>query len=338
MNRSSAVYGGMEKAKTIFMIIFIVLCVSSCSGQAPQENDGSVCVASWNVQNLFNAVLDGGEYEEYKPASGWNQVMYERRLSNAAKVLSCLPDAGGCIIILNEIEGPDVAEDLIKACDTGRMGLRWYACTRDEGCAVQSAVLSSLPVTGARIHAVGEGLRPILEVEIECGQEKLFVLAVHFKSNLEGVQETAEARARAAAVVNRVSHAIGLENPGCLVMVCGDMNDECWENRTLGRSGVLRVSESFSRDSWYCFWMDSSRPVWPSGSYLYGGVWRNYDNILLSQSASDGSGLEFDGAGVVFEGIIRTVDSRPAAWNRNLLTGVSDHLPVWVRLSPSSGT
>ena len=133
-------------------------------------------------------------------------------------------------------------------------------------------------------------------------------------------------------MVNRITRTVALENPGALMMVCGDMNDECWENRTLGREGEIRVSDSFGRDSWYCFWMDEDLSLWPSGSYFYEGSWRSYDNILISQTGRDASGPEYLDAGLVFEGMIRTPDSRPAAWNRNLLTGVSDHLPVWVML------
>ena len=322
----------MEKAKAFFICILILLCVSSCSGQAPAEGKSALCVATWNVQNLFNAVLDGAEYDEYKPSSGWTEAMYLRRLSNAAKVLSYLPEAGDYVIVLNEIEGPDVAEDLLFQQELRKLGLRWYACTSKEGSPIQSAVVSSLPITGARIHEVDEELRPVLEVEIEAGGEKVFIFAVHFKSNVGGTAQTQEARSRAAAVVNRIALTTAMENPGALMLVCGDLNDECWEDRTLGRDGEIRVSDTFCRDSWYCFWMDESLPVWPQGSYFYGGSWKSYDNILVSQSGGDRSGLEFLDAGVVFEGIIRTADSKPFAWNRNLLTGVSDHIPVWVLL------
>ena len=84
--------------------------------------------------------------------------------------------------------------------------------------------------------------------------------------------------------------------------------------------------------SWYCFWEDQGLSLWPNGSYWYSGSWRCYDNILVSLSGRDGAGLEVNDCGVVFKGILSTADSKPAAWNRRLLTGVSDHLPVWVML------
>ena len=177
--------------------------------------------------------------------------MYKRRLSNAAKVLSCLPEAGEYVIVLNEIEGPDVVEGLLFQQEMRTLGLHWYACTSKEGSPIQSAVVSSLPVTGARIHEVDGELRPVLEVELEAAGEKIFIFAVHFKSNVGGTAQTQEARTLAASVVNRIAQTVAMENPGALMLVCGDLNDECWENRTLGRDGEIRVSGTFGRDSWY---------------------------------------------------------------------------------------
>ena len=184
------------------LLLVTVLGMPSCDAQASVEKDSSICVATWNVQNLFNAVLDGSEYDEYRPESGWNQEAYGKRLSNAAKVIRYLPDSGELIVVLNEIEGPDVVEDLIKTGDLAKSGLRWYACTESDGSAVQTAVVSSIPISYANVHDVGDGLRPVLEVCFETDRGRLFILAVHFKSNIGGTDETAaqrEAGARVAA-------------------------------------------------------------------------------------------------------------------------------------------
>ena len=310
-------------------ILMVVFLLSSCDAQKAVARDNSVCVATWNVQNLFNDVLDGNEYDEYKPASGWDRDAYGKRLSNAAKVLGYLPDSGVKIVVLNEVEGPDVVEDLLKTREMAGSGIRWYACTTSEQSAVQTAVVSSLPIGHANIHEVGEGLRPVLEVCVETDRGKVFILAVHFKSNIGGTEETSAMRRQSAEVVAQVAKVIGKENPGALVMVCGDMNEECWDDRLMGEDGPLPVSGSFERGRWYCFWEDGAGKLWPNGSYYYDGSWKCYDNILVSQAGSDGTGLEFTGCGVVFEGIISNAGKKPFAWDRRLLTGVSDHLPVW---------
>ena len=312
------------------LLLVTVLGMPSCNAQASVEKDSSICIATWNVQNLFNAVLDGSEYDEYKPESGWDQKAYGKRLSNAAKVIGYLPDSGELIVVLIEVEGPDVVEDLIKSTDLASSGLRWYACTESGDSAVQTAVVSSIPISYANIHDVGDGLRPVLEVCFDTDRGKLFILAVHFKSNIGGTDETAAQREAGACVASEIAAEIERENPGCLVMVCGDMNEECWDGKIMGKDGPLPASDTFGRRSWYCFWKDPGSVLWPNGSYWYDGSWKCYDNILVSASGKDGAGLEMTGCGVVFEGILSNAGKKPAAWDRRLLTGVSDHLPVWV--------
>ena len=320
----------------VLIIVLAILVAVSCNGQGVSDSDGGLCISSWNVQNLFDAEPDGNEYDEYKPSSGWSQSAYLTRLSNVRKVLSYLPSAGFHIVVLNEVESPRVVEDLIKTGELAKMGIRYYACAGSEGSAIQTAVISSIPICSARIHDAGEDVRPVLETEFDTSEGKLFVLAVHFKSNVGGTAETASMRVAQASVARDVSRQIRKDNPGCLVLVCGDMNEECWDENALGRGdgAVLKVGSSFAMDTWYCFWTDSRQNLWPSGSYMYDGHWKCYDNILVSSAGNDGTGWEFESCGVVFESFQKTSDSKPFAWDRHLLRGISDHLPVWVRFKP----
>ena len=325
----------MRKHKSVLLFALTLFFIVSCSGQGTCDGAGGMCIATWNVQNLFDATLDGNEYEEYKPSSGWTQSFYESRLSNVRKVLLSLPKSESYIIVLNEIEGPNVVEDLIKDSTIAKMGLRYYACAGMEGGAIQTAVISSIPIAAARVHDAGEGQRPVLEAEFDTASGKIFVLAVHLKSNIGTASETAALRREAALTVKDVSDQILSDNPGSVVLVCGDMNEECWDNNVMGRGedAVLKVRGEFGRDFWYCLWMDTDLNLWPGGSYMYNGLWKCYDNILLSASAKDFTGWELESCGLVFENIQKTADSKPFAWDRNLLRGVSDHLPLWVRLS-----
>lgn len=325
----------MRKLRFVLLIVLALFFIVSCAGQGVSDCAGGLCVATWNVQNLFDANLDGNEYEEYRPSSGWTQSAYESRLSNARKVLQSLPQSESYIIVLNEIEGPNVVEDLIKNGDITKMGLRYYACAGMEGGAIQTAVISSLPIAAAKVHDVGEGQRPIIEAEFDTSSGKIFVLALHLKSNIGTSSETAAKRREAALTVKDVSDQILSDNPGSVVLVGGDMNEECWDNNVFGKGddAVLKAKGEFGRDFWYCLWMDTDLNLWPGGSYMYNGLWKCYDNILLSASAKDQTGWEYESCGLVFENIQKTADSKPFAWDRDLLRGVSDHLPLWVRLN-----
>lgn len=325
------------KERFVVMLLVVALAVMPCSCKAQPEGRPSgskaLCIASWNVQNIFDAVDDGNEYEEYTRASGWNEEAYARRLAGAADVLSRIPSCGDYIVVLNEVENANVVEDVFAQRALAEHEISQFAFAKAPGGAMGLAVASSLPIVHAKVHAVGEGLRPVLEVAVKTDSGVLFVLAVHFKSNVGGVGETSSQRALAGGVVAQVASSILAGNPGCLVVVCGDFNEECWDENSMGRrlgsNSPLVVSGSFGRGVWYCPWLDSANGIWPVGSYSYDGVWKCYDNILVSSAGKDGFGYELDRCGVVFSGSIRGADDKPNAWKRDLLKGVSDHLPVW---------
>ena len=321
----------MKKYRITFVVVLLLFLLSSCNAQSAAETGKSLCVATWNVQNLFDAVYDGNEYEEYTPSSGWTRSAYESRLTGLRRVLNELPPSGGYILVLNEIEGPNVVEDLIKSHDMIKIGLCYYACTEEDWSPIQIAVASSIPITSAHVHAVGEELRPVLEVcfDTDCG--RVFVLACHFKSNVGGVDETEGSRLKAASVVARIARNLEAENPGSLVLVCGDLNEECAVGKALSEAGPLPCSASFERGQWYDFWRDPEEVCWPGGSYWYDGSWRGYDHILIPLAGGDFCGWDYSGCGVVFSNSQRTADGKPFSWDRRLLKGISDHLPVWVK-------
>ena len=88
-------------------------CLAALAFAAPV---GAVTVLSYNVQNLFDDVDDGLEYDEYRSSSGWDRDAYFARLSRVDEVVrlatgATLVDA----IVLQEVESPRVALDLSRA-------------------------------------------------------------------------------------------------------------------------------------------------------------------------------------------------------------------------------
>jgi endonuclease/exonuclease/phosphatase family metal-dependent hydrolase len=187
----------------------------------------------------------------------------------------------------------------------------WYAVASEDGGAISLAVISRVPMKDAKIHGV-EGARPIIETQFEIDTLHVYVFAVHAKSNLGDEDENIELRRLLGQALEELTFLTLLENPDALVIIAGDFNEEPWDGN------VIRDSES-----WRCFWEDYERGV--IGSYYYDESWRCYDNILLSSDM-------IDSWGVVSDGITTTEDGLPNRWDRVTLSGVSDHLPIWVRI------
>jgi len=288
-------------------LILIVLLLCSCSGCEKEDSPGFT-IASWNVQNLFDSISDGTEYSEYKHQNGWSDSAYRARLKATASVLKEGDLGRSDIIVLNEVENQNVVQDLLGQLDSSFL---WYAVASEEGGAISLAVISRIPMKDARTHRI-EGARPIIETQFEIDRMQVFVFAVHAKSNLGDSDENIELRQLLGQALSELVALKTQENPDALVIIAGDFNEEPWDGN---------VVRDFT--FWRCFWEDYERGV--IGSYYYNNRWMCYDNILLSADM-------IDSWGVVTDGITTTENGLPNRWDRNTLSGVSDHLPVWVRI------
>lgn len=319
----------------LFFIACSLFFLTGCPLNKQSQISKTLTVVSWNLQNMFNAVKDGNEYDEYLPSHGWNEGAYKQRLSCLSTVLNYEVMKDADIFVFNEVENESTVEDIIRAANLQKRGFLYYATAGEKGGAIKTAVVSKLPIVDVRIHSI-DGVRPILQVELQNLGERLFILAVHAKSNLEGIRETAPKRLEQAEIISNIARDIEAENPDALVIVAGDLN-ETFEDKNmmcdfrLSSSCPLLLLPEFQDKTWYCPWLDSENDFPVYGSYMYQNEWRCYDNILISKAGGDNKGWEFSEAGVIFHGILQTTDNRPNTFRRELLSGVSDHLPVWVR-------
>jgi len=293
------------KKLTIAFLVALLLC--SCSGCEEEDQHGFV-IASWNVQNIFDSVNDGTEYSEYKHQNGWSDYAYRARLKAASAVLKQEDIGKAGIIILNEVENQNVVLDLMGELDPSFL---WYAVASENGGAISLAVISSVPMKAARIHGV-EGARPIIETQFETDTTDVFVFAVHAKSNVGDAEENIQIRRLLGQALSELTALTKSNYPDALIIIAGDFNEEPWDGNVIS-----------DFNAWRCFWEDIERGT--AGSYYYDGQWLCYDNILLS---SDMIGRW----GVVTDGIATDEEGLPNRWDRNTLSGVSDHLAVWVEL------
>ncbi len=291
--------------KKLVILILALLLLCSCSGCEKEEQAGFT-IASWNVQNIFDSVNDGTEYSEYKHQNGWNDNAYRARLKAASTVLKDGDLGRAGIIVLNEVENQNVVLDLMAQLGQSYL---WHAVASEDGGAISLAVISSIPMKEVRVHRI-EGARPIIEARFEIDSKSVFVFAVHAKSNLGETEENTALRALLGQALSELTSLTKADYPDCLIIIAGDFNEEPWDGN---------VISDFK--SWRCFWEDVPRGS--LGSYYYDGRWLCYDNILLSSDMIDRWGVEMDGITTNEEGL-------PNRWDRNTLSGVSDHLPIWV--------
>lgn len=302
-----------------------------------------VTILTWNAFNLFDAVDDGTEYREYDPGLGrWNAALYERKLSAAAAVIRRSCPGGPDVIALQELENRRVLDDLC-----GRLaGYAHRVAPDGQPGGVRCAVASRYPVRRTATHEVGEWdaqpLRPVLEVELDCGGAPLRLLVVHWKSRLEGEGPTQPARDAAAAVVARRLARLLADSPADDVVVAGDLNENADEllagvgsRGTAVLAGVASPAQagaSGGRVALYDPW--HGLPPSDRGSAVYRGSWQTPDHLLLSAGLFDRSGLSYRDRSfrVVRHSFMLDPRTGFPLKDRELVWRYSDHLPLLLEL------
>jgi endonuclease/exonuclease/phosphatase family metal-dependent hydrolase len=135
-------------------------------------------VATYNVENLFDAKKSGYEYKEYIPntKSGWNEKMFSIKVKNIARVIK---DIDADIISLQEIENKEVLKRLNLALGKKKYPYM-YSSFKTEGLDV--VLLSRYPIKEHNSYNVMNRFRPIHKVVVDVKGFNVTVFINHWPS------------------------------------------------------------------------------------------------------------------------------------------------------------
>jgi hypothetical protein len=157
-------------------------------GGAPLPCVDTMCIAFYNVENLFDLHYDGNEYPEYRPgALGWNKETQGKKLANIASVIASLK---ADIIGLCEVENDNALAALQKELKRQGVPYPWRAIAHlPPRTSTAPCLLSKLPISGIA-HLGGDiegrGKRGILEADIGWCGGTLKVFVNHWPSKKHG--------------------------------------------------------------------------------------------------------------------------------------------------------
>ncbi len=306
-------------------------------------------VASYNVENLFDAVYNGTEYEEFIPRRhNWNRRMAERKLDHTAEVL-CDLDAD--IVGLQEVENADVFEQLRTRLKRVGCGYRYGAITHKQGAPIQVALLSRFPIRSVREIQVSYSprVRNILEADVRVYGQDLKIFVNHWKSKSRKGYESK--RIAYARVLKKRIDTLPSDRA---YIVLGDLNTDYDAYLTLpkrlndtgGETGLNHLLKTVENGE--LLTPETIRPLQRSHVDLwtqlpYSNRWSHrfyghkstLDHILLPASMFDGKGIDYvNGSFGIFKAdYLFTKKGYINSWQikgtKHTGRGYSDHLPIY---------
>lgn len=304
-------------------------------------------VASYNVENLFDDVNQGSEYEDYKlNTHNWTSEMSQIKLNHTAEAIC---DINSDIIGLQEIENIYVLRKLVAKLGECGLHYKYSAITHKPTAAVQVALLSKYPILQShQIVTTPNGRnRDILESVINIDGKRLSIFVNHWKSKAKDGKESA--RIKSATILSNYIKSINNE-----YIILGDLNSRYNEserieprlndtngvtaindimkttinNQLIDKSMVGRIGNGNHINLW--------SEVAPSKrwNHEFYGEKNTLDHILLPRTLFDNRGIEYvDGSfGVFAPSYLLSSNGRIAYWEmkkkQHTGEGYSDHLPI----------
>jgi endonuclease/exonuclease/phosphatase family metal-dependent hydrolase len=342
-------------------------------GEAAALDKGKLSVLSWNVQALFDGENSGSEYSDYAETAGWSAEKYRARINSIVKGISQVPAGFPDILALMEIENLQTLQDMadsLASLGGAKARYRHSFFASVSGMSLGVGVLSKVPLARQAAHSfTGETEatpRPVAELWVETGGAPLVLFICHWKSKLEGAEETEGQRRASARLILRRLREIEAETPGTPVLIMGDLNENHDEYyRQAGRyicallpddpkaaqhtglyrdSGTLPAQTDFlvlsglkpPRATYFAEGVIALYSPWgkelKKGSYFYKNEWETIDHLLLGPALFNGLGWEFNDCELLDLEPFVNAQGTPNIYNTRTGGGLSDHLPLFVNL------
>jgi endonuclease/exonuclease/phosphatase family metal-dependent hydrolase len=247
-----------------------VAALTACAARLeapPAAAPPALRIATWNVQNLFDEVRDGGAPDETVPSA----AVVARKLERLGAVLR---DIDADIAILQEVENREV---LARLAQGPLAGLQYRAFLVDgtDPRGIDVGVLSRVPLERYLVHRGPPGTSPLftrdpVEAHFRVAGREVVVVAAHLVSKRDPAKD--DRRARQAARLREIADRAARASPDALVVVAGDLNDG---PSSAPLAPLLRDGE----------WVDAAArlPSDRSWTYLWRGARERLDYVLVAR-------------------------------------------------------
>jgi endonuclease/exonuclease/phosphatase family metal-dependent hydrolase len=353
---------GFHNYRWLLLVLLLALLgvalASYINPPADSGASGDYLFCFWNTENFFDNRVNGWKKEPDKDFDRWfaeHEGVFEQKVKNLTEVLTSLNDGKGPdILALAEVEAESQAAELLmdalnKAIKPDTPPYKHLLKKNPHGGRdIVTAILTRLPVVEDRTQLLGKRHR-ILEGHIKVNGQDLAVLATHWTSRVS--DERGEGRDKYADQIYGRFRAMYKADPDVSLLVCGDFNDNPDDpsvQEHLHATGELnKVRAGGDPPLLYDVFAD----LWARnkggkevGTHFYRGKAYIFDHLVVSPGMVNGKGgwqCQVDTAEIVKHRFVvprGRNKGHPLAFGTEkekvplAARGVSDHLPVTVRL------
>ena len=307
-----------------FFLIGIVVLAGVLTASAD-----SLCVVSYNVENLFHpdkdSITDDGEWTP-DGERHWSFARYNRKVENIARVLTNIGEWSGVDVVgLQETENAAVVKKLCYTLRRGEYGFVHYDSPDRRGIDValiyKKSRIDTLSSKAISILIPRERLsqhsdlrtRDILYVSaLVDKKDTIHFFVCHLPSQRGGAAESAWKREAAKETLQQAVDSVQETNKDAKIIVMGDMNSE-----------DIRVSGLVDER------------MRGNGTHKYQGRWTYLDHFYVSQSIDNVSTARVYDAQWIQEPDEKYMGLKPKRTYNGFTyqNGYSDHLPIVLTVS-----
>lgn len=337
----------LKSAKSVRTTIILLLLFVTYTTAQIKEFDNSFYVASWNVENLFDAFNDPNTNDEdFLPESDkqWTEDRYQQKLVNLAKVINymnngCGPDVLGLV----EVENINVLKWLVYKFKDRDYIIAHRDSPDQRG--IDAALIFDRKLFGIvaidtlRVNIpTGTPTRYILHVTLKLLTDNTLIhfFVNHWPSRRGGEVKSEPNRVAAARILKKEVDKILAADKNSNIIMMGDFNDEP-NNRSIIQ--VLKANDFDCESRKYegdLLNLSFKNHKKGEGSYLFGSTWNMIDQMIISPSLNDGKNIDYicDSFSIIKpefmvakEGDRKNGPLSTYSGNR-YLGGYSDHFPI----------
>ena len=304
-----------------FFLIGIVVLAGVLTASAD-----SLCVVSYNVENLFHPEKDSiTDDAEWTPDGErhWSFARYNRKVENIARVLTNIGEWSGVDVVgLQEIENAAVVKKLCYTLRRGEYGFVHYDSPDRRGIDValiyKKSRVDTLRSEKLKVKSEVFTTRDILYVSaLVDKKDTIHFFVCHLPSQRGGAAESAWKREAAKETLQQAVDSVLETNKDAKIIVMGDMNSE-----------DIRMNGLEDK-------MGDGLQVTGYGTHKYQGRWTYLDHFYVSPSINEVSTARVYDAEWIQENDEKYMGLKPKRTYNGFTyqNGYSDHLPIVLTVS-----